>query len=159
MKLARVIGTIWASRRAPNLDAPTLQLVQPLTGELQPDGEPFAAADTVGAGPGELVLYVTAYEAVIPYVTRPGGPGLGTLVPVDAALVGIVEQHERIASWRPGGSPAAPPATGAEQRGTAERQGQRPGARGRERRGGGGGPESGGGGTRQRRRRGGGGRR
>ena len=53
------------------------------------------AADTVGAGPGELVLYITAYEAVIPFVTRRGGKGLGTLTPLDASIVAIVERWER----------------------------------------------------------------
>ena len=92
MNLARVIGTIWATRKYPEAEGATLQLVQPLTGEGAPLGRPIVACDTVGAGPGETVLYVTAYEAVIPFVTRRGGRGLGTLVPIDASIVGIVER-------------------------------------------------------------------
>jgi ethanolamine utilization protein EutN len=105
MKLARVIGTIWATRRIPHMEGATLQLIQPLDGELAEAGEPLAAADTVGAGPGELVLYTTSYEAVIPFVTRPGGPGLGTKVAIDASILGIVEQHERDARWSPESGP------------------------------------------------------
>lgn len=103
MNLARVIGTLWATRKVDDADGATLQVIQPLTGELAPLGRPIVACDTVGAGPGELVLYVTAYEAVIPFVTRPGGPGLGTRVPMDASIVGIVEQHDRTDAYLPGG--------------------------------------------------------
>lgn len=98
MNLARVIGTIWATRKYETLDGATLQLIQPLTGALEPLGRPIAASDTVGAGPGETVLYVTAYEAVIPLVTRKGGRGLGTLTPTDASIVAIVERVDSSAS-------------------------------------------------------------
>lgn len=83
MNLARVIGTIWATRKYPDLEGATMQLVQPLTLELEPIGKPIVAVDTIGAGEGELVYYVTAYEAVIPFF-RP-------MVPIDASLVGIVD--------------------------------------------------------------------
>ena len=88
MNLARVVGTIWATRKSPDLDGATLQIIQPLSLELEPLGKPFAAVDTVGAGEGELVYYVTAYEAVIPFF-RPQ-------VPIDASIVGIVDHidHE-----------------------------------------------------------------
>lgn len=92
MNLARVIGTLWATRKYPEAEGATLQILQPLTGALEPLGRPIVAADTVGAGPGETVLYVTAYEAVIPFVTRRGAKGLGTLVPIDASIVAIVER-------------------------------------------------------------------
>jgi ethanolamine utilization protein EutN len=92
MNLARVIGTLWATRKVETTEGATLQLIQPLTGELEPLGKPIVATDTVGAGPGETVLYVTAYEAVIPFVTRRGGRGLGTLTPTDASIVAIVER-------------------------------------------------------------------
>jgi ethanolamine utilization protein EutN len=95
MNLARIIGSLWATRKVDNAAGATLQIIQPLSGELERVGQPIIACDTVGAGPGELVFYVTAYEAVIPFVTRPGGAGLGTLVPMDAAIVGIVEQLHR----------------------------------------------------------------
>ena len=91
MNLARVIGTIWATRKYETAEGATLQLIQPLSGDLEPFGRPIVASDTVGAGPGETVLYVTAYEAVIPLVTRRGGRGLGTLTPTDASIVAIVE--------------------------------------------------------------------
>jgi ethanolamine utilization protein EutN len=100
MNVARVTGTLWATRKYEDMDAVAMQIIQPLTDALEPSGKPIVAADTVGAGPGELVFYTTAYEAVIPFVTRRGGKGLGTLVPLDAAIVGIVEQWERGPDYR-----------------------------------------------------------
>ena len=46
-----------------------------------------SAVDTVGAGPGERVFYVTAREAAIALPDRADSP-------VDAAIVGIVEGIE-----------------------------------------------------------------
>ena len=83
MNVARVIGTIWATRKHPDLEGAKIQIIQPLSCDLDPIGRPIAAVDTVGAGEGELVYYVTAYEAVIPFF-RP-------MVPIDASLVGIID--------------------------------------------------------------------
>lgn len=82
-ELGRVIGRLWATSKYADLEGATIQIVVPLSGALEPAGEPFVAVDTIGAGPGDLVLYVTAFEAVIPYPRD--------LVPIDASLVGIVD--------------------------------------------------------------------
>ncbi|MEZ0230599.1 MAG: EutN/CcmL family microcompartment protein, partial [Planctomycetota bacterium] len=61
--------------------------------------------DTVGAGEGELVYYVTAYEAVIPFF-RPS-------VPIDCSLVGIIDSidfHEKKTPAAP--KPEKPKGTG-----------------------------------------------
>ena len=60
-----------------------MRMIQPLSADGSLDGRPCAAVDTIGAGEGDLVLYVTAYEAVIPYPKD--------LVPIDASLIGIVD--------------------------------------------------------------------
>ena len=86
MFLARVIGTIWATRKDESLEGTKMQLVQPLDRFAQPTGAPLVAIDTIGAGPGETVFYVTAREATIPL--RHG------LSPVDASIVGIVDKIE-----------------------------------------------------------------
>ena len=82
--LAKVVGTIWGTQKSEGLDGSTMPILQPISARGQEIGTPFAAVDTVGAGPGETVLYVTAYEAVIP--CRRG------MVPIDAAIVGIVDR-------------------------------------------------------------------
>ena len=103
MILSRVTGTVTSTQKNTHLgrnkllicqpvqlDGAKIQMVQPLSLELEPIGKPIAAIDTVGAGEGELVYYVTAYEAVIPFF-RP-------MVPIDASLVGIIDSidfHEK----------------------------------------------------------------
>ncbi|MBI4618036.1 MAG: EutN/CcmL family microcompartment protein [Planctomycetes bacterium] len=83
-RLARVIGTVWAPEKYADLEGAKIQIVRPLTAEGEPDGRPFLAVDAIGAGAGELVFYVTAYEAVMAYGKD--------LVPIDAALIGIVDR-------------------------------------------------------------------
>ena len=87
MNLAKVIGTIWATVKDEHLVESKIQIIQPLTEKGKKLGDPMAAVDTVGAGQGELVFYVTAREAGLPF-REP------LLTPVDAAIVGIVDRVE-----------------------------------------------------------------
>lgn len=87
MNLGRVIGSVWATRRQEGLTGTTMHLVQPLTCEGQPNGAPIGCFDPLGAGVGELVLYVLQYEATLAYPDR-------HLVPVDAAVIAIVDELE-----------------------------------------------------------------
>ena len=84
MFLGKVIGTIWATRKDEHLKNFTLQFVQPITAERKNNGAPIVAVDTVGAGVGETVFYITAAEAVIPLPVE--------MAPVDATIVGIVDR-------------------------------------------------------------------
>lgn len=79
-----VIGTIWATRKDENLKSFKLQLIQPLNAGRENVGSPIIAVDTVGAGPGETVFYITSREAVIPLPVE--------MAPVDASIVGIVDR-------------------------------------------------------------------
>ena len=82
MKVGKVIGNIWATRKEDKLAGLKLMIVQPVsltTGEAY--GTPLVASDVIGAGVGERVLYVNGSS---------GGPD----IPVDAAIVGIVDDHE-----------------------------------------------------------------
>jgi ethanolamine utilization protein EutN len=83
MQLGRVIGTIWATKKYEALEHQKMQLLQPLTFSLKNDGDPIVVVDTIGAGPGEVVYYITSSEAVIPMDVD--------FAPVDAAIVGIVD--------------------------------------------------------------------
>lgn len=84
MQLARVIGTVVATTKAPGLEGVRLLIVQPLDRARQPSGSPVVAADGVHmAGPGELVYMVAAREAALA-MPEP-------FVPVDHAIVGIVD--------------------------------------------------------------------
>jgi ethanolamine utilization protein EutN len=83
MFLARVIGTVWGTRKDPSLKGLTLQFIQPIDRRRKDVGDPLVAVDTVGAGPGETIIYITAREAVIPLPVKEA--------PVDASIVGIVD--------------------------------------------------------------------
>ena len=83
MFLGKVIGNIWATRKYNALNTFKLMFVQPINGEKQNTGDPIIAVDTVGAGPGEIIYYITASEAVIPLPVD--------MAPVDASIVGIVD--------------------------------------------------------------------
>ena len=64
-----------------------MQLVVPETVSGEATGSPLVAVDTVGAGPGERVFYVTAREAVIAI-----NPEMEA--PIDASIVGIIENYQ-----------------------------------------------------------------
>lgn len=83
MYLGKVIGNIWATRKYDAVTGYKMEFVQPINAELEKLGEPIVALDTVGAGPGEIIFYVTASEAVIPLDVD--------MAPVDASIVGIVD--------------------------------------------------------------------
>lgn len=77
MKIGKVIGSIWATRKAQCLQGVTFLVVQ--SGE-----EELVAADQVGAGPGDRVLLATGTVASRYCMDAP----------VDAAVVAIVDQKK-----------------------------------------------------------------
>ena len=84
MYLGRVIGTVVADRKYTGLEGTKMLIVQPLDHKQAPAGDSHVACDTVQAGPGDLVWCVSAREAAL--ALEPW------FVPVDAAIVGIVEE-------------------------------------------------------------------
>ncbi len=84
MFLAKVIGTVWATRKDAGLQNFKLQFLQPLNARREHVGDPIVAVDTIGAGPGETVFYISAREATIPLPVE--------MAPVDASIVGIVDR-------------------------------------------------------------------
>ncbi|HEX5630399.1 MAG TPA: EutN/CcmL family microcompartment protein [Acidimicrobiia bacterium] len=88
MQLGEVVGTVVATVKYPGLDGVRFLIVQPLDRERRPKGRPVVAADAVAmAGPGELVYVVGSREAALA-MPEP-------FVPVDHAIVGIVDAVER----------------------------------------------------------------
>ncbi|GBD84451.1 carbon dioxide concentrating mechanism protein CcmL [bacterium BMS3Abin02] len=87
MQLGRVIGTVVATTKTPGLEGVKFLIVQPLGRDRRPKGRPVVAADAVHmAGPGELVYVVGSREAAQALPE--------TFVPVDHAIVGIVDAVE-----------------------------------------------------------------
>ena len=73
-----------AERKAEGLDGRKLLLVQPVDEHRAPRGPKEVAVDTVRAGVGDFVYLVGSREAAL--ACDPW------FVPVDAAIVGIVDQ-------------------------------------------------------------------
>lgn len=89
MQLARVIGTVVATQKYRDLEGIKFLIVQPLTKQQEPVGEPVVAADaTAQAGPEELVFIVGSREAA-QALPEP-------FVPVDHAIVGIVDDVDLV---------------------------------------------------------------
>jgi ethanolamine utilization protein EutN len=85
MDIARVIGTIVATRKVESLEGSTLLVLQPLDERMKNSGMTLVATDSTGRrGVGEIVYFVTSGDAVF---TGPGEED----IPVDAAIVGIVD--------------------------------------------------------------------
>jgi ethanolamine utilization protein EutN len=84
MYQGRVVGTVVAEKKYEGLGGQKLLLVQPLDHTEQPLGGLEVAVDTVRAGKGDLVFLVGSREAAL--ALEP------SFVPVDAAIVGIVDK-------------------------------------------------------------------
>ena len=86
MQLARVIGTVVASRKEDVLAGVTFLLVKNCDLEGKPVGPTVVAVDAVGAGVGEVVLYASGSSARLTKLTDNR--------PVDATVMAIVDLVE-----------------------------------------------------------------
>lgn len=84
MYLGIVKGTVVAARKVEGLEGSKLLLVQPVDAHGAPTGDVQVAVDTVQAGEGDHVYLVGSREAALALGER-------FFVPVDAAIVGIVD--------------------------------------------------------------------
>ena len=87
MLLGRVRGTAICTIKYPDMEGMKLLVVQPLDKHLKPLGPMQVAVDVVMAGPGDLCVMVRSREAALAMHEH-------KFVPVDLALVGIVDQLE-----------------------------------------------------------------
>ena len=86
MILARVVGTVVATRKDPRLEGQKLLTVAvlELDDSVRADA-PFVAADSVGAGLGDKVLITLDGFGAMSAVDR-------KLAPIDWAIIGIVDE-------------------------------------------------------------------
>jgi ethanolamine utilization protein EutN len=89
MFLAKVTGHVVATQKLGSMTGSKLLTVEPLRvdpqkqGTLVGTGRTFVCVDTVGAGPGEMVLIVQGSSARMAPETEK--------LPIDAAIIGIVD--------------------------------------------------------------------
>jgi microcompartment protein CcmK/EutM len=86
MLLGRVTGTVVASRKEPLTEGWKLLVVRQLDAEDKETGGYVVAADAVGAGVGEVVLYASGSSARNTEITRDK--------PCDAVIMAIVDTWE-----------------------------------------------------------------
>ena len=87
MKIAKVIGNIWATRKEERLSGFKLLILQPINiidGSV--DEVPIVATEMIGAGKGETVIYVSGSSARSATVNMSN--------PIDASVIAIVEGSE-----------------------------------------------------------------
>ncbi|MFI5178018.1 MAG: EutN/CcmL family microcompartment protein [Vicinamibacterales bacterium] len=106
MLLAKVVGTVVATRKDERLVSTKLLIVRPIDPTGKADGNYLVAVDTVDAGFGETVLIVSGSSARM-------AAGMKDC-PVDAAIVGVIDQIDvedspRESAGAAGRAPAAPP--------------------------------------------------
>lgn len=86
MRIGKVIGNVWATRKEEGLQGLKLLIVQP----IQPDGEPIThplvAADRIGAGIGDQVLVTAGGASRFIMRDHP--------IPIDAVIIGIIDSME-----------------------------------------------------------------
>jgi len=86
MLVGRVVGTVVASRKEPSLDGLKFLVLRQLDVEGQETGAYNVAADAVGAGTGDVVLYATGSSARQTRVTDKR--------PCDGVVMAIVDTIE-----------------------------------------------------------------
>ena len=86
MLLAKIVGTVVATRKDARLVSSKLLLARPIDPRGKAEGSCLVAVDTVEAGVGETVLIVSGSSARM-------ASGMKDC-PVDAVVVGIVDQIE-----------------------------------------------------------------
>ena len=112
MFLGRVAGTVWSTVKWPQAQGLKLLLVRPYRlGDLPPGAVPAAGgggaggtpseptddlvvcADTLDAGPGDDVIVAFGHAARVA-VSEKLPPGSKPMVPIDAAVVAVVDRVE-----------------------------------------------------------------
>jgi microcompartment protein CcmK/EutM len=84
MKLGKVIGTVWSTRKDENLVGMKFLIVRDLNLDYSEKETFTVAVDSVGAGVGEVVLYASGSSARQTVLTHNR--------PVDAVIMAIVDK-------------------------------------------------------------------
>jgi ethanolamine utilization protein EutN len=84
--LAKVVGTVVATRKDPRLVSSKLLIARPMDPRGKAEGSYLVAVDTVDAGVGDTVLIVSGSSARM-------ASGMKDC-PIDAAIVGVIDNIE-----------------------------------------------------------------
>ena len=84
MFLGKVIGTVWSTKKTPDLEGVRFLIVHPYDLNREPTRNVVVVADRLGAGPGEVVMCAYGKAAR----TAIGNQDMS----IEAAVVGIVDR-------------------------------------------------------------------
>ena len=86
MQIGQIVGTVVSTRKEPEIEGLKLLLVKGIDLDGKLSGPVVVAADAVGAGVGEVVLYASGSSARQTVQTQDR--------PVDATIMAIVDEVE-----------------------------------------------------------------
>jgi ethanolamine utilization protein EutN len=86
MFLGKVVGTVWSTKKSPDLEGVRFLIVHPIDLDKEPTKNIVVVADRLGAGPGEVVLVAYGKAAR----TAVGNQEMS----IEAAVVGIVDRMD-----------------------------------------------------------------
>lgn len=86
MLLGKIIGTVVATKKEPELEGLRMMLVRELDPTLKPSGKIVVAVDAVGAGVGEVILFAAGSSARQTTITNNR--------PVDHVIMAVVDTVE-----------------------------------------------------------------
>ncbi|MBU8878556.1 EutN/CcmL family microcompartment protein [Bacillus sp. FJAT-29790] len=86
MQIGKVVGRVTATRKDENLVGTKLLITQPIDLDGSVLANPIITVDTVGAGIGDRVIYVTGSMASKAIQNKEA--------PIDAAIIGIIDSLE-----------------------------------------------------------------
>lgn len=85
MKLGKVIGVVWASKKVKEIESCRMYIIQPVSTKGENTGNPIVAADPQNIASGEdSVVYVTSTDAVQAFDSG--------FAPVNASIVALVDE-------------------------------------------------------------------
>jgi ethanolamine utilization protein EutN len=86
MFIGKVVGSLWATRKTENTKGMKFLIVQPYNLSKAPNTDTVVAADTLGAGEGELVMVAYGRAARIAVGNED--------MTIEAAVIGIIDEYE-----------------------------------------------------------------
>ncbi|QBP42550.1 EutN/CcmL family microcompartment protein [Paenisporosarcina antarctica] len=86
MRLGRVIGNVWATRKEEGLQGLKLLIIQPVDAYGKAVRTHFVAADRIGAGKGDHVLVTSGGSSRFIDKDNP--------ILIDAVIIGIIDSTE-----------------------------------------------------------------
>ena len=86
MFLAKVVGTVWSTKKSPDLEGVKFLIVHPIELDKEPTKSVVVVADRLGAGIGEVVMCAYGKAAR----TAVGNQDMA----IEAAVVGIVDRMD-----------------------------------------------------------------